>query len=317
MLTKFWEGVGGALADRWSGAVGPAIVFWTGGVLAWSVRSGRSPWAELATATEWLNGQDVASQVLLLAAGLGVVGGSAVVVDRLAEPVLRLLEGYWPSFVAGLAARYRGRAHSNHRRDLDEWQAVQSRLADRSPTADDLREHALLESRIRHRPSQEHLFLPTRIGNTLRAAETRPHDRYGLELTTIWPRLWLVMPEEARAELGQARSSLDRSVAVVIWALAFVAFTPLAWWALPVGVAVALVAVKWWVPRRAEVFGELLVAAVDLHRTKLYQQLRWPLPTNPRQERTSGVELTRYLLRGSDSAEPVFAEAPADDDKQA
>ena len=79
--------------------------------------------------------------------------------------------------------------------------------------------------------------MPTRIGNILRAAETRPYDHYGLEAVIVWPRLWLVLPDSARQELSTARASLDSSVAAVIWALGFCAFAPLAWWAAPVGLA--------------------------------------------------------------------------------
>ena len=124
--------------------------------------------------------------------------------------------------------------------------------------------------------------MPTRVGNILRAAETRPYHRYGLEAVTVWPRLWLVLPDPARQELTTARGSVDASVAAAIWGLAFVAFTPLAWWAAPAGIPSPTAAVLWWVPARAEVFADLVEGAFDLYRTTLYQQLRWPVPSNPR-----------------------------------
>jgi hypothetical protein len=148
--------------------------------------------------------------------------------------------------------------------------------------------------------------MPTRTGNILRAAETRPADKYGLEAVIVWPRLWLVMPDVTRQELGTARASLDASVAAVVWGVLFCGFTPLAWWALPVGVAVAVAAVVWWVPGRAEVFADLVEAAYDLHRSTLYQQLRWPLPANPHQEHQSGQQVTKHLWRGSNETTPEF-----------
>ena len=44
----------------------------------------------------------------------------------------------------------------------------------------------------------------------------------------------------------------------------------------------------------------------DLHRTALYQQLRWPLPTDPKQEHSQGEHLTSYLWRGSHDPDPTF-----------
>jgi hypothetical protein len=111
---------------------------------------------------------------------------------------------------------------------------------------------------------------------------------------------------DARQQLGAARASLDSSVAAVIWGIAFCAFVPLAWWAVPAGIGVAAAAWLWWVPSRAEVFADLVDATFDLYRSSLYRQLSWPLPTNPVDEHTSGRDLTKYVLRGSDACVPEF-----------
>jgi hypothetical protein len=131
-----------------------------------------------------------------------------------------------------------------------------------------------------------------------------------LDVVLIWPRLWLVLPDTVRRELASARGSLDASVAAAIWGTAFVAFTPLTWWAL-LGLVVPVTAVLWWVPVRAEVFADLIEAAVELYRVALYRQLRWPLPENPAAERGRGEALTKYLERGSDKPDPDFT-PPAD-----
>lgn len=51
-----------------------------------------------------------------------------------------------------------------------------------------------------------------------------------------------------------------------------------------------------WLCDSSEVFGELLVAAFDTQRAKLYEALRWPLPENPAEEILRGEELTAFLL---------------------
>ena len=161
-----------------------------------------------------------------------------------------------------------------------------------------------------HRPVRNDEMLPTRVGNILRAAETRPVHRYGLDAVVVWPRLWLVLPGAVRQELTSARASLDASVAAAIWGAAFVAFTPWAWWAAPVGVVTAAAVILWWLPTRAEVFADLVESTFDLYRSALYQQLRWPLPDTPAAEQQIGRALTKYLVRGSDKSYPTFNPPP-------
>lgn len=148
--------------------------------------------------------------------------------------------------------------------------------------------------------------MPTPIGNILRAAERRPADKYGLDPVALWPRLWLLLPDLTRQELVAARASLDNATTAMIWGLLFCAFAPLTLLAPPAGLAVAAAALTVVMPGRAQAFLDLVEAAYDLHRTALYQQLRWPLPENPAQERSQGQQLTAYLWRGSDQEVPAF-----------
>lgn len=308
MLGEFWGVVAGKLADRWASIAVPGVVFWTGGILAWAF-AGRG-WSRLSVITDWLDGQSIPAQIAALLGALVVVEASAIVVQRLTLPVLRLLEGYWPGWGRGLADWRRGHVVRHKRADDKAWQQLQ-RVADQQElTARQRADLARLEHRRRHRPIHDSELLPTRIGNILRASETRPCHRYGLEAVIVWPRLWLVLPDLTRQELTTARASLDASVASAIWGLVFVAFTPLAWWAAPLGIAAAAAAVAWWVPARAEVFADLVEGAYDLYRTALYQQLRWPLPDTPACERLTGSGLTQYLVRGSDKPEPEFTPPP-------
>jgi hypothetical protein len=328
MLGAFWAAVGGKLADRWAAVAGPALVFWGGGVLAWA--SAGSTSERLSRITDWLNGENVATQVAVILGVLAVVLGSAVVVQRLTTPVLRRMEGYWPNWAGRAARRLCARIRARAAADDAAWQRLRLALEQTATElatleartdgaelqtlvtdmveqrAGQLSELAALEQRRRHRPSVPERLLPTRIGNILRAAETRPFDYYGLEAVIVWPRLWLVLPETARQQLGAARATLDSSVAAVIWGIAFCSFAPVAWWAVPVGIGVAAAGWHWWVPSRAEVFADLVDATFDLYRSVLYRQLRWPLPTNPAEEHTSGEDLAKYLLRGSIARTPEF-----------
>ncbi|MEX5258304.1 hypothetical protein, partial [Kocuria arenosa] len=57
-------------------------------------------------------------------------------------------------------------------------------------------------------------------------------------------------------------------------------------------------------------FADLVETAYDLYRGRLYQQLRWPLPTTPAEEHDHGKALTQYLVRGSDQPHPRFTDHP-------
>jgi hypothetical protein len=305
VLSAFWKAVGGKLADRWLAVSVPALVFWLGGLAAWTYQRGGLD--SLSTKTGWLEKQTAPIQVLVIVIALLAVAASAVLVERLATPTLRLLEGYWPSWSAPLRRRLTARLVERARADKRRWQHAYAAVRPpATPTAEQLSTYARLERRRRRRPAAATYFLPTPIGNILRAAERRPVDKYGLETISLWPRLWLLLPDSTRRELLAARTSVDGAVTAAIWGLFFCGFAPFTLLAVPVGLTVTAVSIIVVLPERAQVFGDLIEAAYDLHRTALYQQVRWPLPGNPADERDHGMRLSEYLVRGSDDTAPAF-----------
>jgi hypothetical protein len=309
MLSDFWKAIGGKLADRWAAASSQALVFWLGGLLAWI--SGHGGLHELTTFTDWLNRQSAPVQVATMIIVLLGLTASAVIVQRLTLPALRLLEGYWPSWLGPLRQRLISRVERRAEADDDTWQQLAPHVQPPAlPSAELLAAFARVDSARRRRPNIANRYMPTRIGNILRAAESWPVDKYGLDAVAVWPRLWLVLPEATRQQLASARTALDSAVAVSIWGLLFCAFTAWSPLALPVGLVVTAACITFWIPTRAELYGDLLEAAYDLYRADLYQQLRWPLPVNPEQEHSQGQQLTSYLWRGSDTAEPNFKPPP-------
>jgi hypothetical protein len=226
VLTAFWEAVGGKLADRWSTVATPALIFWLGGLATWIWR--RRGQRRLDSDTHWLTHQTTATQVALLLAALLIVAASGVVVTAITGPVLRLIEGYWPRWAGPLTRPLTRQALRRAGRDRDRLQAARARLRSQ-PTATDRAVVARLERRHRQHPVAPADYLPTPIGNLLRAAETRPTIRYGLDTIVVWPRLWLVLPDPTRQALLGARSRLDLAVATTVWSVLFCAFTLLAW----------------------------------------------------------------------------------------
>jgi hypothetical protein len=122
MLSQFWDSVAGKLADRWAGVAAPAVVFWAGGVLAWAFAG--SGWSGLSHVASWLDRRSVLAQVAAVLAALVVVAASAIVVQRVTTPVLRLLEGYWPPWLARCAERRLGHVLRRKRADDADWQRL-------------------------------------------------------------------------------------------------------------------------------------------------------------------------------------------------
>jgi hypothetical protein len=323
MLTTFFSAISGKLSDRLAAISAPALIFWLGGLLAWGYAHGGSH--SLARPATWLSRQATFAQVVIIAVILVGIGASAVLVSLLTTPVLRLLEGYWPGWAGSLRRRLTARMIVRGAAADVRWQQVAGPLfdpnasaaaaADPDPAeratklavrAELQAEYGRLERARERRPSQPEYYLPTKIGNILRAAETQPTDRYGLDAIVVWPRLWLVLPDSTRQEISGARTALDSAVAASIWGVLFLVFIPWTIVALPIGLLVCAAAVLVWIPARAVVFGQLMLAAFDVHRTLLYQQLRWPLPVTPYDEQRLGKKVSEYLQKGSDDTKPTF-----------
>jgi hypothetical protein len=305
MLTKFWEGIGTKLADRWAAVATPALLFWVGGLLAFLRGHGGTKGLERPVA--WITGQSGVVQATLLVAALVVVVGSGAVVQRLILPVLRFLEGYWPAWLGPIRRRLVTRQTVRLDKLEDKWGKLAAKVEEGNASAEELDAYNQLDGRLRRVPALRERVMPTRVGNVLRAAESRPSDKYGLDAVKCWPQLWLVLPDAARQELTSARASLDAAAAACLWGLLFLVWSPWTLWVIPVGLAVSLGAYFVWVPDRAEVFADLVEAAFDLYRPSLYAALRWPLPSDPADERKSGALLTEYLWRGSNTTIPKFA----------
>lgn len=152
-------------------------------------------------------------------------------------------------------------------------------------------------------PLDEADLLPTRVGNILRAAERRPYYRYGLDAIVCWPRLWLLLPEAVKQDLQAAQTELNNAVRLVFWSGLFCMWEIWAWWAIPIGVIAAWFAYGWAI-EAASVYGALIEATFDLHRSLLYQALNWQRPDDPEEERRVGNQLTDYLWRGAVSKPP-------------
>ncbi|MGW3960051.1 hypothetical protein ACWED2_09515 [Amycolatopsis sp. NPDC005003] len=295
MIDSIFRTVSGRASQRMFGAALLAAAFLGAAVGAWSSHDGG---ALITRTTRWLAGRSGFEQGLATAAVLVGVTLVAGIVLGMTPRVLRWLQGYWPTWLDPVRARLVRRITSAADRDAGTMQELER----------DQRTDSRLDQRLRQLPSIAERYMPTKLGNLARAAQTRPIDKYGLDPVAIWPQLFLVMPEPTQKELTGAVNGLERAVMAVCWCVLFVVLGPWVWWAAPLGIAAAVLLQRTVVHGAARTHAELMEAAIDLHRLDLYRKLRWPLPANPAEERALGEQLVSYLRYGSDSAKPMFTE---------
>jgi hypothetical protein len=292
MFTKFWDKLAEGLAGTWNARIlAPALAFWGGGLMAWGSKN------DLDSIVIFVNKADVAHGIAAAIAGLFLIAVSSGLVEWGCLPILRLAEGYWPGVLKGLRFALAARLGRRLKIKEERWQALAKQMEEDKLDARGLEEYARLDVELARYPVAADLQLPTDLGNLLRAAEEYPSVRYGLDISVIWPRLWLTLSESTKKELTTARQALDERTQIMTWGLLFAAWTIWAWWAVIVALIAACVAYRGMLSAAA-VYGDLLRATFDLHRFALYKSLNWPQPISPAHEATRGRELTQYLHRG-------------------
>ena len=297
MIESITAGLGGRVAERWAALLlSPAVAFWALGAGAWV-------WAWPDSAGDTIDRLATLSPLAQGAIGVGallVVAASGFVVEQSASMVLRVLQGYWPGWLrAPLASRHRKRLEA----DDDLWQKLYAQWESGAATEAEAAELLTVERRLAQLPGRAEQIMPTQLGNVLRAAESRPHDWYGLDAVRCWPRLWLVLPDPVKAELSAARAQLDAAATWWSWGALTAVWTVFTPWALLVAAVGCGLAYPVLVGAAAR-FGELVDATFDLHRGLLYDALGWERPDNPEAERARGEALTQALWRGDVSAAP-------------
>lgn len=192
-------------------------------------------------------------------------------------------------------------AQSRYDANYQEWQQLEA-VSD--PALDQTSRKIKLDHILRHCPTRDRI-LPTRLGNILRAAETRPIGKYGLDAVTCWPRIWLILPKEDREEVAAVRATMDDGIRLLLWSLLSFVWAPWVWW-LALLSAVAVFVSYHVTIAAATNFADIVESLFDTRRMLLYEALGWPKPNTPAEERDLGESLTRYLLRGSDASTPQF-----------
>jgi hypothetical protein len=268
-VNSFFQVLAAKLGDRWitfllvPGAAFVAAV-WAGAELGqahavdWQLLTQH---ASAATAT--FARHPATAQAVLVVVTMLAVAAVGLTVQALAGVTRTIWLGQWPGPFTGIR-----RCGVNRR--LSRWN---KRLADRRkleanyPRHSRTKEQQLqidLAARQLNRLSLAVPGRPTWMGDRVQGVERVALDRYGLDLTFAWPRLWLVLPETSRAEITAAHAEFAAAVVTGTWAWPYL-LLGIAWW--PALVVTAVVGVTGWARARSAI-GELAALAestLDLH----------------------------------------------------
>jgi hypothetical protein len=159
----------------------------------------------------------------------GITLGISALLALSYEPIYRVWEGYpWPKrfFIIGRNHELKRYKKLAVRIDTYIDQAEEAEAAnDYSSAAFSSNKEALLRELYQLFPVYEVDFLPTRLGNALRAAERYGYERYGLDTQVLWYELGAVAPEPLAEDLYSARGMVDFfvSAATLSWFYAIIA----------------------------------------------------------------------------------------------
>jgi hypothetical protein len=160
---------------------------------------------------------------------------------------------------------------------------------------DSTRDTDLLDrlARARNRIALAEPARPTWIGDRMAAVDARVLAEYQLDLSSAWPRLWLLVSDATRGEVQTAGTAFDAATTLAGWSWLYLVLGVI-WWPAAVIGAVALTCA--WVRGRAtiNVYAELVESVVDLHLRLLADALQ--LSEKPIDE--LGAEITSRLRKG-------------------
>lgn len=295
-MTGFLAALGTKAAERWLALLAlPGALFLGFATATWIMRragAGLFDVTPVADAAGQLARTDRPTGPLFLLAGAVLVGAAGV--GLAAHGLGGLVQRFW--FAARLGPL--GRMLTARRRtewlnaDRDYWEAVRFRCQHPHDTTADPNRALAARNRIcLVRPDR-----PMWMTDRIRAAGERVYHAYGLDLGSLWPRLWLSVPDPVRAELIAAKTRLADDARLCAWGLLYL--VPALWWWPSLLIAAATCTVSW---RRAriscDVLSDLVESGVDLYAGDLAQRLGVATPDGLTRE--AGRELTERIRKDS------------------
>jgi hypothetical protein len=265
-VTTFLTELGKNLATRWASALAlPAAVFVA--LVSVAVLLGHSHALDFALLQKRVMAISTGPALVWAAAGFLV---ATAVVGLAVTALGGVVIAAWGATGTPLAALRRWRWR---RASAKAEVAVKAVLADRS----DRKAKARARRAVVRRDGIAEIepACPTWAGDRLRAVDDRVR-RTGLDLTTLWPRLWLVLPDPVRAEVTTVQERCAAAARTPVWSLAYLAVGVYWWPALLPGLWALAVSGRR-IRRAVGVYGDLVEASVDLHARDVANQLGFEL----------------------------------------
>ncbi|MDI2130512.1 hypothetical protein [Yinghuangia seranimata] len=272
-MTGFLEALGGKLAERWLALLlGPSVLLMS--ATAAGMTLGHTHWHDLGLLLTRLDGLSAkpalgstGTVVVVLAGLLAASAGLGLAATALGAAVERLWLATRPRWLAERRRRRWNDAHERFNHAL-----LEAARAEGTPEAKAAAARARELNSRRNRISLAPPAHPFWLGDRITAVDTRVWVTYRLDLASAWPRLWLTLPEDVRAEIGAARTRLAAATRMVAWAVGYLVVGAM-WW--PSAVAGAATAATAWHQARiaGAAFAELAESAVDLYGRGLAETL--------------------------------------------
>ncbi len=286
----------------------PAIAFWAAVA---ALAGNQIGWQHVGTRWNHLDGT---AKILLSVIAIALLVLFALILSASEGALLGLYEGHWGSSGPGNWLATAGKSWHKRQRRLKraDYEFIYLNYP---------RDRNLNAPGGADRPEY---IMPTRLGNIIKAAELYPSDegRYGIDAVFFWPRLYQVIPDNARTSLIDARTSLALMLNICTLALGLAVGTLItlgvttvkpaaAWWATAAGGLI----VAWLAYRSAlgpaRVYSELVRSMYDLYRGDLLARLGFALPDTLTGERELWKNLGLQMYRRAADSKAVLEAARA------
>lgn len=236
--------VGSKVSARWvTATLLPGLLVVAAGITAVTLRHSRAlDFAHLVLTAERL-GAELAARPARLSIVVAAVLIGAGLIGTAAAGLGQLIQRWWlrERFLTGI-----GKAISRSRISRRSRALAAARRAGAVPVT------AYLPQR------------PTWMGDRVRLIEARVAAQYHVSATLVWPRLWLLLGEDARGPITGTHARFVEAVTLAGWGCLYL-LAGLLWWpSLVVGAGVCLTG--WWRSRAAlGQLADLVEAAIDIH----------------------------------------------------
>ncbi|BCB76916.1 hypothetical protein GCM10022251_76360 [Phytohabitans flavus] len=291
-MQPFLSELGKKLAERWLMLlVVPGLGYCAAAVVAQAL--GHQPADVLATVQAELARLSAAARKDPLLAVLSVLlasAGVALLASAGSTAVRLLWLGNWPGTLGRPLLNYRIRRWDRWHRAY-ETAVLAKRGGGVAPGSTPAASLAVRRNRVGLVEPQR----PTWIGDRFAAAQALVMAEYGVDLAVAWPRLWLLMSEEQRAELRVVWSAFTGAATLLAWGVLYGLLAAVSWPFLLLGAVPAVVA---WRRGRlaAAAYADLVESVVDLYLPGLADAMGVPPDTPPER---AGRWLNRRMHKGT------------------